>query len=183
MKWPRLRRHHRELPEFLNVPWSGRDILVFVILWMGVQIGLFLWMGVLAPFVPVVADATRLIKDGNPAALFVTDILDAVVGLGLVWWYLHRYKVGWKAVGWRKLNVLKTLKYIFIIFIVFMVAANLLLMLDPFYEFWEPSHNPCVCTFALTRHRPDVEGHELVKLSLDEIVPMLEGVIAMRDRR
>ncbi len=56
-------------------------------------------------------------------------------------------------------------------------------VLDPFYEFWQPSHNRCVRTFGLIPYRQARGDRELVQLSLPEVVPLLEGVIATRDRR
>jgi hypothetical protein len=58
-----------------------------------------------------------------------------------------------------------------------------LTVLDPFYEFWQPSHNRCIHTFGLTPYRQARDDRELVQLALPEVIPLLEGVIAIRDRR
>ena len=54
-----------------------------------------------------------------------------------------------------------------------------ILLLDPFYEFWQPSHNRCIKVFQV---RPYKYGRELVSASWPEVQDILEGVIAFRDR-
>lgn len=55
-----------------------------------------------------------------------------------------------------------------------------LIMLDPFFEFWQPSHNECVKSFSL---KPYKYQRELVELSWPEIQPMMVANISVRDSR
>jgi tetratricopeptide (TPR) repeat protein len=53
------------------------------------------------------------------------------------------------------------------------------LLLDPFDEFWQPSHNPCITFFE----RKSYKGHRhLVNLLLPEFQSMIVAVMTIRDR-
>jgi membrane protease YdiL (CAAX protease family) len=122
--------HKRELPEFLNVPWTIGDIFVFVGAWFGLQILVVILLRVLSPYVPLFAHFLQTALNTNDVtASFVFELLDAVIGLGLVWFYLNRYKVGWSTVGWRRVGVLKSLAYLGGILLFFIIASNILLLL------------------------------------------------------
>jgi hypothetical protein len=58
---------------------------------------------------------------------------------------------------------------------------NELRILDPFYEFWQPTHNSCIERFRLLPYKTGWIGRDLVILSLSEVEPILEAVIALRD--
>jgi hypothetical protein len=58
-------------------------------------------------------------------------------------------------------------------------SSGTILLLDPFYEFWQPTHNRCVTAFEVrTKY-----GRTLASVSLSEVQAMLVGVFAFRDRR
>lgn len=122
-------KRHLKVPEFLHVPWSVRDLVVFGVSWLGTQIAIIFLLGFLAPSVPAVAAFMQAVRDGNVTALFALNLLDALIGFGLVSLYLYRYKASWSKVGWRRVDLLKTVGYIFGILVVFTVAANVLLWL------------------------------------------------------
>ncbi len=118
------------VPEFLNVPWNIRDVLVFGLAWIGIQIVLFILIGALAPVIPALGNFLQSAQSGNNiAAVFALDLLDAAVGIGVVTLYLHKYKVGWSALGWRRVSPLRALGYLVGILAFFIVAANVLLTL------------------------------------------------------
>jgi hypothetical protein len=52
-----------------------------------------------------------------------------------------------------------------------------LLLLDPLFQYWQPSHNDCITTFSLVHFR---YGYYLTKLKLTEVLPMIDAVQALR---
>ncbi|HUD11073.1 MAG TPA: CPBP family intramembrane glutamic endopeptidase [Candidatus Saccharimonadia bacterium] len=133
MHWPAwLQRRDRKLPEFLDVPWSIRDIVVFVVAWLGIQLIVIVALRLLGPFWIGARQFLTAASNGNVIASFVLDLLDAVAGFGVVALYLRHYKVGWNTVGWRKVNVLKAIKYLVAILVIFIVLSNVVLALVSF---------------------------------------------------
>jgi hypothetical protein len=57
--------------------------------------------------------------------------------------------------------------------------AGTLSFVDGLFEYWQPSHNSCITTFDLT---PFKLGGFLARVSLREILPMIQGVVTFRDR-
>jgi membrane protease YdiL (CAAX protease family) len=132
------------VPEFLNVPWSIKDLFVFGLAWFGLQIVILIVLGLISPWVPSLGAFFRAAEEGNVGASFVLDLLDAGVGFGVVALYLRKYMVGWNMVGWRRVelrwkSVLKALLYIVVALMAFMVLANVLLMV--IHALW-PSFDP-----------------------------------------
>ncbi len=123
------RSEKRELPEFLNVPWSIKDLIIFVVAWFGLQIIIILIVGFLSPVVPFLRDFLLSAQNGDVGATLILDLLDAATGFAVVWLYLRRYKVGWSAVGWRRVNVLRAVGYLIAIMFIFVIGVNLLLWL------------------------------------------------------
>jgi hypothetical protein len=50
---------------------------------------------------------------------------------------------------------------------------------DGLFEFWQPTHNPCVTAFDLV---PFINGGFLASVPLRDVLPMIQGVITFRDR-
>ena len=122
-----------DVPEHLNVPWGPVEgIIVFALVWLGLPILLILLAGVLSPYIPLAKSFYDGLVNGNVVANFVEVLLDAIAGLGLVYYYLRRYKVGWKAVGWRKFNLWKAIKILAVVFVIFLVGVSLLLAIVSF---------------------------------------------------
>jgi membrane protease YdiL (CAAX protease family) len=124
----RLKRRKRELPEYLKVPWGVRDIVVFVLAWFGSQLIIGLGLALLSSFLPPVKQFRNAIAGGNVDASFVLNLGGIAIGLGLIALFLRKYKVNWSAVGWRRVNLLKMLKYLFAALIIFVVMANVALV-------------------------------------------------------
>ncbi len=115
----------RELPENLQVPWGVRDVLVMVLVWFGLQVVMGIFLAITARSTPAVARFLDQAKGGNVAANFALDTTGVLLGFGLVWLFLRKYNVGWKAVGWRRVSVLKTIGYLIGILVAFLVLAQL----------------------------------------------------------
>jgi len=122
-------KRDRAVPEHLNVPWNIRDLVVFVAAWFGIQIVLVLALSVLGSVWPAAAHFVDQASKGDIGASFALDLLDAAVGFGLVALYLRRYRVGWSAVGWRRVNVLRGVAYLGLILVVFVALSNIALNL------------------------------------------------------
>jgi membrane protease YdiL (CAAX protease family) len=117
----------RELPEFLNVPWTIRDVFVYAGLWIGLQVLLLLGLQSLGTVWVSAAQFMQAVYSGDVAASFALNVADAAIGFGLVGLFLRRYQVGWSTAGWRRINVLKTFLYIVGILVAFVILANVLL--------------------------------------------------------
>jgi len=117
----------RRVPDFLDVPWSVRDLVVFVVAWFGIQVAVVAIIAVLGQFWHPAAQFSGAIEKSNIGAVFALDLLDAAAGFGVVALYLRKYRVGWSAVGWRKVSVVKALGYLVGILVIFVVASNLVL--------------------------------------------------------
>jgi membrane protease YdiL (CAAX protease family) len=173
VRWPRWATRERAVPEFLNVPWSIRDLVLFVVAWMGIQVAALLLLRGLAPVVPGIAHFLSLASKGDVGATFALDLLDAAAGFGVVSLYLHRYGVGWASVGWRRTGLLKAVLYLVGILVVFVVASNVLLLLvsvlDPSFNANQPQTNEF--TGATKSH------HSLALIALVLLPPVLEETI------
>lgn len=109
-----------------DVPWRSIDgLVVFALAWLGLPILLLLGMRQLAPYVPFFHNMLISFRNGDISASFFFAVTDAVLGLGLVGYYLRRYKVDWRAVGWRRTNVLKTVAYVLGAVILFAILVQL----------------------------------------------------------
>ena len=128
----------RELPEFLNVPWGVRDVLIFIVAWFGLQLLFGVMLQVLSRSIPAVAMFLRALENHSVAASFGLDLVGVIIGLALVAGFVRHYRSSWQMVGWRKVGILKTLLYLFGIMIIFFILAQAALML---VEFLIPSFN------------------------------------------
>jgi membrane protease YdiL (CAAX protease family) len=126
-KWLHFRR--RGIPEFLEVPWGVRDVLWFVLIWLGLQLAFGAALAVLATMWPPAAGFLAAARRGDIGAAFTLNLVSVGMGFGIVAMYLRRYKVGWERLGWRRVGVLRTIKYLFGIMLAFVLLANVMLVL------------------------------------------------------
>lgn len=173
--WWRKRksRDHRALPEHLNVPWSVADLLGFVAAWFGIQILVVAALMLLGPVWPAASHFLEMATKGDVGASFALDLLDAVVGFGLVALYLRRYHVGWREVGWRRVNVVRAVGYLVGILVIFVVLSNLALdlvtVLVPGFNPNQAQNNDFIG--AAPQH------HSLALVALVLLPPVLEETI------
>jgi membrane protease YdiL (CAAX protease family) len=119
-----------KVPEHLNVPWKVRDLVIFGLAWIGIQVIVVIALNIMSAYVPAIKQFLDAAVSGSDIkAVFALDLLDAASGLGVVYLYLRRYKVGWRAVGWRKVNLLKAAAWLVGILLAFVVLSNVALML------------------------------------------------------
>jgi membrane protease YdiL (CAAX protease family) len=123
------RKSRRQVLEFLRVPWGVRDVIVLIAAWFGIQAVLVLLLTFLARLIPQIHTFLTQAQSNDAAASFILYLVEVLIGLGLVAAYMRRYHVGWQAVGWRKVSILKLLKYLLGLMILFIVLANLALLL------------------------------------------------------
>jgi membrane protease YdiL (CAAX protease family) len=121
-------KHKLEVPEFLKVPWSTKDVLVLILGWIGFQLFLGLALVVLAPVIPSVQAFSNALDDGNIEASFALNLVTIGIGLGLVALYLRKYQANWSSLGWRRVNIMKLIKYLAVALIGFVVLANVALI-------------------------------------------------------
>ncbi len=165
----------RPVPEFLQVPWGVRDVVVLVVAWFGLQIvvALVLAWG-LAPFVPAVATFVKAANNGSVGPNFALYLLDAALGLGVVSLYLRKYHVGWNEVGWRKVNIGRALLYLVGILVVFVASIGIILglvsVLVPGFNANQPQTNDFTGATSGS-------GHSLALVALVLLPPVLEETI------
>jgi membrane protease YdiL (CAAX protease family) len=163
---------HR-VPDYLDVPWSLRDVFLFVVAWFGIQLVIGAGLALLAPHVPAVNHFIDLAQKGDIGVSFGLDLVDAALGLGIVALYLRKYRVGWAMVGWRRVSILKTGGYVLGVLLVFVLAASALIyvvsLLVPSFNANQPQNNEFLQT---ARAHPDLALVALVLLP-----PVLEETI------
>ncbi len=136
----------RVLPDHLRVPWNILDALVvFLAAWIVLPIVIVILLRATEAFVPLSAWFLNGLRADEIGASFALAILDAVGALALVWGYLHRYKAGWSAVGWRGFSVWKASGYLLATFVAFAILSGVVLwlvsVLDPSFNANQPQEN------------------------------------------
>jgi len=171
--WRKRKTKDRTLPEHLNVPWSVADLVAFVAAWFGIQIVVVLALALLGPVWPAASHFVALATKGDIGASFALDLLDAAAGFGLVALYMRKYRVGWSAVGWRRVNALKGIGYVVGILVIFVVLSNLALdlvtVLVPGFNPNQTQQNDFIG--AAPQH------HSLALVALVLLPPVLEETI------
>jgi membrane protease YdiL (CAAX protease family) len=163
----------REVPEHLRVPWNVRDVVVLAVSWFALQILMGVGLKLLAPHVPAVAAFLAAAVNGDVGASFALDVVGMAIGLGIVAGYLHKYGVGWSALGWRRASIWQTVKYLTVVLIAFVYLANLAFlvvkMLVPGFNADQPQTNEF--TGAVNTHR------SLALLALVVLPPIFEETV------
>lgn len=114
----------------LKVPWkSWEAVLVFVMSWIGVPLLILSAFRFAAPYDASIMKFVQGIHANDITASFQLTVLDAMAGLGVIWFVLRKYKVGWDSLGLRKFNVLKSSALIIAMFVVFIAIAYMALIL------------------------------------------------------
>lgn len=117
----------RELPEHLRVPWGVKAaVVVYLLPWIIFPIVLILLLSGAAPYVPLLREFLGALDKGSIQANLLLVMVDALVELALVWWYLKRFRLGWSRVGWRKFNLLQAVGLVFLMLVSFTVAVAIL---------------------------------------------------------
>jgi membrane protease YdiL (CAAX protease family) len=118
----------RELPEQLKVPWGiPQALIASALVWIGLPLVILIFARLLAPYIPIDNSFLNGLRNNTVDANFVEVVIDAAAGLGLVAYYLRKYKVKWSAVGWRTFNPWKAIATLAAIFVIFIVGVDLLL--------------------------------------------------------
>jgi len=165
----------RPLPEFLQVPWGIKDVVVLVVAWFGLQIVLVaVLVKLIAPYVPAVSSFVQAANNGAVGPNFALYLIVAALGLGLVAMYLRKYGVGWEAAGWRRVSVRRAVTYLVGILLVFMLSIGVILtlvsVLVPGFNASQAQTND----FTATTHG---SGHSLSLIALVLLPPVLEETI------
>jgi len=112
----------------IEVPWSATQAIgVFVASWIGVPLLVVGGLKLLALFSPQAQTIINRLSTSDVTTNFILVLLDALVGLWLVKRILDHNKLGWTAVGLRKVNIGRALMYL-----VAAMAAFLILVAGAF---------------------------------------------------
>ncbi len=113
----------------LKVPWkSWEAVVVFVMSWIGIPLIVLSLFRFAAPYDANIQQFIQGVSKSDITASFQLTVLDALAGIGLIWLFLRKYKVGWDMVGLRKFNVLKAAIIVAIAFVVFIALAYIALI-------------------------------------------------------
>lgn len=162
----------KPLPDHLRVPWKvWQALLVFAASWIIFPLVVVIALRFAAPGLPPANAWLQGLLRGNVYASFGLVLVEAVAALGLVLAYLRRYKLGWSAVGWRKVGIWRTVWTLLMVFGVFIlavaVAFALVSLLVPGFNAGQPQTNdftgaagqahPTVALWALVIIPPIIE--------------------------
>jgi uncharacterized protein len=130
----------------IDVPWKPREaVMVFLLAWIGAPIAIAYLLKILAPIVPQLNWVLLAFRTGDIVASFVFAVINALASLAVVAYYLSRYRVGWRAVGWRSFNPLKAVIYVALAVGFFLVTVNIVFLLVewifPAFNAAEPQTN------------------------------------------
>jgi uncharacterized protein len=162
-------------PAFIPVPWKVRDsIWVFLVSWVGIQVGLIIVIMLLAPHSAVAHYLLSSIDSGNTYTSFAIYLMSAVVGVFMIEHYLKRYHASWSSLGLRRFNPLHAIVLVLGIYVVFTLAVGLLFvvlsMLVPTFRANQPQNNDFT-------HPVSSLDRQLSILSLVIIPPLLEELV------
>lgn len=129
-------KKRRGLPEHLNVPWTLGDVIVFLVVWVVLQVATVEILWVLGKvWHPIATFVTAASTGSDVVASLSIEFLSYILGVLVIAYYLRRYKVGLKAVGWRSVSVLKTFLWaggiMVAVFILTAAALTLVTVLFP----------------------------------------------------
>jgi membrane protease YdiL (CAAX protease family) len=163
-----------KLPDHLRVPWTiPQALLVFGGAWIVMPVILILLLDVVSLVLPLAATLLKALSNGDIAASFGLDVIDAIAALGLVFVYLRRNGVGWATVGWRRPKLWATLAYLiggfFGFFILVAIVLTLVGILDPSFNANQTQTNEY--TGGVATHR------NLTLIALVLIPPIIEETV------
>ena len=106
---------------FADAPWRLRDVVQFVLLWLGGQVIL----GLVLTFQPLWPQLSRYIAQSangqNIVASLVVSIVSFVLGFGVLAWMLRQRHAGWGSLGWRRFSLIKAIGLVVVLLIAFLV--------------------------------------------------------------
>ena len=170
-----------ELPEQLNVPWGpSHAVYVFILVWLGLPLLVILVAGMLSPYLPFAKDFYDGLLYTGPMtyhslmASFVEVVIDFVASMTLIYFFLRRFKVGWRAVGWRTFNLWQAIKIFLLVLLIFLVGVTVLLavvaFLIPTFNANQAQSNDFTTSVA--------QQHRLISvLALVVIPPIIEETV------
>lgn len=164
----------RPLPIHLRVPWGiGSALAVYFLAWVGSTIILVAILRLAAIYVVEAQMYLQALSSGDIYASFGLTLANAIIALGLEAWYLKRYNLSWKAVGWRGFNLWQAALYLLGIFVTFAVAVNALLWILPFFVPGFNSQQPQVNEFTSSTQTNSV----ITLIALVIIPPIIEETV------
>jgi len=164
----------RPLPSHLRVPWGiGSALVVYLSAWVGSTLILVALLRVAAVYLAEAQKYLQALSTGEIYASFSLTIINALIALGLEAWYLKRYHLTWKAVGWRRFNLWEAALYLLGIFVTFAVAVNALLWILPFLIPGFNSQQPQVNEFTSST----ISNPTLALIALVVIPPIIEETV------
>jgi CAAX protease family protein len=167
-------KRKRGLPEHLNVPWTIGDIVIFLVVWVALQVAVVEVLWVLGKIWPAVNSFVAGANSGsNVVATLSIEFISYILGVLVIWYYLNRYKVGLKEVGWRSVSIVKTLLWaggIMVgVFILTAAALTVVSLIFPGFNANQPQDNQLI---------PNIHTHtSLAVFGLVLLPPFFEETI------
>jgi membrane protease YdiL (CAAX protease family) len=117
----------RKLPRKLVVPWSLSAALIVLVVALVFQLFVILVLMRLSGSMPEAARWLQLINARDILALLILDLLNLIASMGVVVWFMKRYGVGLSAIGWRRVDLQRSVLYTLGILVAFELGASLIL--------------------------------------------------------
>lgn len=156
------------------MPWGiGSALVVYLSAWVGSTVVLIICLRLAATYSATALAFLHALANGDIYASFSLTLINAVIALGLEAWYLKRYHLTWKAVGWRGFNLWQAALYLLGIFITFAVAVNVLLWILPFLIPGFNSQQPQVNEFTSST----ISDPMLTLIALVIVPPIIEETV------
>ena len=117
----------RDLPAHLKVPWKIWDaVVVYIVPWIILPLIVYVGLFLVSPYVPVLHSFYESLRSNSAQANFILVLINGAFELGIVAYYVRKYNLGWKNVGWRKFNFLQALGLLLLMLIIFSIGVGLL---------------------------------------------------------
>lgn len=141
--------------------------------WAGFTVLLGLLLNVAAIYSVEAQSVIAALARKDVYAIFGLTIVTALLSFGLIAWYLKRFNVSWKMIGWRGFNLWQAALYLLGIFVSFAMTVNVLLWILPFIFPGFNSNQPQVNEFTSSTQTNPI----IALIALVIIPPIIEETV------
>lgn len=162
------------ISDLRQVPWKpSQALLVFLLPFVVLPITIFFWLYVLAPFSPSVETLLNLLESGDPVTSFALVLFDAIFSYTLIAYYLKKYCVSWRELGFKRFSVIKAILTVVLMLVAFIIGIELIYQL---VQALMPGFDPNQAQEnEFTKAAPQFKPYSLIALVI--LPPLVEEAI------